>query len=382
MSFAVSARHAGRQMMTQWLIGMLATSSFLNDCDTVINTAPQAQQVSTITIDTVTNSATYTVSINEVPVSYTADASAVNTEIVAGLIAAIEDDPSVSASVTCVATSATVITLTARLPGIAFTITDSDAKITTATTTAAADADAVPFGRLLILEDVDVDTGNVEGSLAMSSRLSAQVDSWAITYETVILNVEITVDGVSYQVSHTMASDLDTSIDALVVKINGAAMGLPANTVIATANASTATALVLTSEVAGKPFTSRVWLGVGATVAAPVLTQTAPVDSDINRAQVGISVFAYDEESTAAGVSTPSYPANASMKVLRRGDIAVECAESVTFGAPVYVELGVTADNGKFFAASSATRVRLQAAKWVRNEQSAASDDVAILRLG
>lgn len=382
MSFAVSARSAGHQMMTQWLIGMLATSSFLNDCDTVINTAPQAQQVSTITIDTVTNSATYTVTINGIPVSYTADASAVNTEIVAGLIAAIEEDPSVSASVTCVATSATVATLTARLPGIAFTITDSDAKITTATTTAAADADAVPFGRLLILEDVDVDTGNVEGSLAMSSRLSAQVDSWAITYEAVILNVEIIVDGVAYQVSHTMASDLDTSIDALVGKINGAAMGLPANTVIATANASTATALVLTSEVAGKPFTSRVWLGVGATVAAPVLTQTAPVDSDINRAQVGISVFAYDEESTAAGVSTPSYPANASMKVLRRGDIAVECAETVTFGAPVYVELGVTADNGKFFAASSATRVRLQAAKWVRNEQSAASDDVAILRLG
>ena len=47
----------------------------------------------------------------------------------------------------------------------------------------------------------------------------------------------------------------------------------------------------------------------------------------------------------------------------------------------MYVELGVTADNGKFFVASYATRVRLNRAMWVRDEQSGAEDEVAILRL-
>ncbi len=379
MSFALRARDVAGVRMTQWLIGMLLTSSFLNDVDTVVNSSPQAVQVSTITIDTVTNSATYTVTFNEIDVSYTADASALNTEIVAGLIALMEADPAISGVVTLAATSAAVITLTGRTAGETFTITDSDAKITTATTTSADDADPIGFGLLLIDGGVDSD-GSRLGSIAKSASLTAQVDSWAITYETVILNVEITVDGVSYSVSHTMASDLDTSIDALVVKINGAAMGLPAATVIATANASTATALVLTSEVAGKPFTSRVWLGVGATVAAPVLTQTAPVSSNINRAALGISLHTYDEESTTAGVSTPAYPGNAGVKTCRRGDVVVACSEVVTNGLPVYVELGVTADNGKFFVASSATRVRLDRATWIRDEQAAGGNDMAVLR--
>lgn len=380
MSFALTARAAGGLRMTQWLIGMLAMAAHLADVDTVVNSAPQAYQVSTITVDTVTNSATYTVTIEGIDVSYTADGSAVNTEIVAGIIAAIEADPAVSMHVTAAATSSTVITLTGRTAGLAFTVTDADAKLTCATTTAADEADPIGFGRLLIDQGVDGD-GSRLGALAASGSLTAQVDSWAITYEAVLINVEIIVDGVAYQVSHTMATDLDTSIDALVVKINGVAMGLPAATVIATANAGTATALVLTSEVAGKPFTSRVWLGVGATVAAPVLTQTAPISSNINRCALGISLHTYDEESTTAGVSTPSYPANAGVKTLRRGDVAVACSEVVTFGLPVYVELGVTADNGKFFVASSATRVRLDRAIWVRDEQSGAEDEVAILRL-
>jgi len=378
MSFALRARDVAGTRMTQWLVGMLATSSFLNDVDTVVNSAPQAYQVSTITIDTVTNSATYTVTINGIDVSYTADASAVNTEIVAGLIAAIEQDPATGGSVTCAATSATVITLTGRTAGEVFTLTDSDAKITCATTTAADDADPIGFGLLLIDEGTDSD-GSRLGSLAKSSSLTAQVDTITFTYAAgEVYYVDIAMVDGSAPKSVAVAADTDTATTATAI-YNAINAIMPANTVVAT-NPSSGV-VVLTAEVAGKAFVTGIGLKSGTIARAALVNTTSGVDTDINRAALGISVHTYDEESTTAGVSTPSYPGNAGVKTLRKGDIAVECSETVTFGLPVYVELGVTADNGKFFVASSATRVRLNRAIWVRDEQSGADNEVAILRL-
>ncbi len=367
-----------RRLMPQWLIGQLADTSHLNDVIDAINSNPQAVQVSTITIDTVTSSATYTWTIDSVEFSIVADASAVNTEIGDAIVDAIDADPLIRGTLSAARTSATVVTLTGLTPGLAFTLSDSDAKLTCATVTASDTADAVPFGRLVL--DGGYSDSEQLCALAAAAALTAQVDSWAVTYETVLLHVEITVDGVSYSASHTMVTDLDTSIDAFVVKINADEMGLPANTVIASANAATATALVLTSEVAGKPFTSRMWLGVGATVAAPALTRTAPVTSDVNNA-LGISLHTYDEQDTAPETDEVVYPANAGVKIARSGRVAVACSEVVTAGAPVYVELGSSGNNGKFYVASSATRVRLNRAKWERAERAADSNDVAILRL-
>ena len=378
MSFALTARDVAGVRMTQWLVGQLATSSFLDDVDTVVNSAPQAYQVSTITIDTVTNSATYTVTIDGIDVSYTADASAVNTEIVAGLIAAIEADPAVSMSVTCVATSATVITLTARTAGLVFTLTDADAKITCAAVTAADEADPIAFGRLLIDQGVDSD-GSRLGALAANASLTAQVDTITFTYaagEVYYVTIAM-VDG-STPLTVGVAADTDTATTATAV-YNAINAIMPANTVIAT-NPSSGV-VVLTAEVAGKAFTVSVGLKSGTIARAALVHTTSGILTDINRCALGISLHTYDEESTTAGVSTPSYPGNAGVKTCRKGDVAVACAENVTYGLPVYVELGVTADNGKFFAASSATRVRLNRAMWIRDEQSGSDETVAILRL-
>ena len=75
------------------------------------------------------------------------------------------------------------------------------------------------------------------------------------------------------------------------------------------------------------------------------------------------------------------YPANGGVKFVRRGRVAVACSETVVPGGAVYVELGVTADNGKFFVASSATRVKLDRATWERAESSDNDDNVAVLLL-
>ena len=58
-----------------------------------LNSAPQAAQVSTVTVSGPTNSKVYTITVNGVNVSYTSDASATTTEVAAGLALAVNAEP-------------------------------------------------------------------------------------------------------------------------------------------------------------------------------------------------------------------------------------------------------------------------------------------------
>lgn len=364
--------------------GKVGKAAYVDSNDitrTLINSDPQAVQVTTYTVDSASNSTTYTLTVDGFTASYTSDASATTAEIAAGIKAAIDANPSITGRLTASVLS-NVVTLTGNYPGISFTASDSSGDTTIATTTAAATADAVGFGRLMVTGGYQTDEANELGKLCKAAALTAQVDSYLITYDaSVLINVTITVDGLTYQASYTMATDLDTSLDALVVLINGATMGLPANTVIATATPATATTLVLTSEVAGKPFTSSVTFGAGADTAAAVLTQTAPVSSDINRAARGVSMFAYDAEIPTIAGTEATYAANSGVTVMQKGSIWVASSQSPTHLGAVYVETGVTADNGKFFTTSSSTRLLLSGAKWERDERSTQTDNIAVLRV-
>lgn len=371
---------------TTFLAGVLGLLAFPDGnpfIQTGINSAPQAYEVHTITVaGSPADSHDFTVTINGIDCTYTADSSSTSQEVVDGLTAAINNEPGVRATVRAVATSSTVVTVTAITPGVAFTMTDDDSDLTCATSTSAASADAIEFGRL-VCSAASLDSTLHLPSVfkPVSTYLTAQVDSWAITYDAgVTITVQVVVDDVPYAVtSAVMATDLDTVIDALVVLINGTVMGLPANSVVASANASTATALVLTSEVPGKPFTSSITFGTGADTAAAALTRTAPGTSDVTKSMRGITTMHADTQATSIGGGTSFYAANEGVNYCTNGCVWVASTEAVTPDSDVYVETS-GASAGLFYTTGSATRIKLPRSRFQWG-QAQAADGIAQLRI-
>lgn len=376
----ISQRVSGvRSRLPQSSVGRRATTSYLDLVLTCVNRDPQAKQVDTVTVSTYTTGDTYTLTINGMDVSHVATvADADTTGLAASIAEAINADPSVRGQVAATSAGA-VITLTGTYPGIAFTVTEASAKIATpVSVTAAAEADAIAFGRLVVGTEDYADQGVPYCKLAAAAKMVAQVDSYVLVYDAAVDTiVEIEIDGEHYRTSHVMATDIDTSGAAIAAAVNAI---MPANTVLATYTAGTDT-LTLTSEVAGKPFVSSVMFGAGRDTGVATKTSTAGIDTDLNKAALGVSVAAYDEEVTTVGGTAISYPGNAGLRVLKRGTIWVENSQGVSLGDPVYVELGVTADNGKFFNTGSATRVRLEKARWERASRTGSGDAIAVMRI-
>jgi hypothetical protein len=343
------------------IVGMLVMASMLNELDTVINKSPQAKQVGEIVVDTAANDTDYTVTINGVDITITSDADGTKPEIAAALAAAINAEPLVRGQVEAESDGVDTVTLTGTFPGLAFTASDADANLTTTEeVTAAADAEAIPFGRLVCSTGY-TDEGNKHGFLAKSTLLTAQVATLTVDYvATELYGVEVEVDGERYGVEVAADTDDATTSAAIMTALN---LKLPANTVVAT-NPS-ATTVVLTAEVAGKPFKVSTWQKIGTAASLSVAHTTRSVATDVTKAAVGVSLHTYDEE-IPAGETEASYPANAGLKVCRKGLIWVENSESPSVGDPVYVELAAGASSGKFYKTSSATRVLLPNARWER----------------
>lgn len=105
-------------------------------------------QVERITVDTAANSTAYTVTINGVPISFTSDANATKEEIRDGLVAAINAEGFVNSEVTASNGPTTdTLDVTADTAGTPFTLTESDANLSTSTITANVTGNPVPFGR-------------------------------------------------------------------------------------------------------------------------------------------------------------------------------------------------------------------------------------------
>lgn len=367
-----------RGRFPQGVVGKIAYGDYNDVTRTLINSDPQAAQVSTYTVDSATNSTVYTLTINSVDVSYTSDASATTAEIAAGIKAAIDAEPRVSGQVSA-SVASNVVTVTGRWPGTSFTITDSSGDTTIATTTTAATADAIAFGRLMVTGGYQTDEPTELGKLAKAAAFSAQVDTLTVTYaasEIYIVTIEMTDGTGRYTVEVTADTDSNTTAAAINTAINAM---MPANTVIGTVATNVVT---LTAEVAGKGFTTSVGLKTGTTARLVIANSVAnSYLTDVQKAARGISVYTDSVEITTVGGTEASYPANAGVVVLQKGAIWVSNSQDPTHLADVYVELGVAADNGKLFTTSSATRVKLVKAKWERNERSTQSDNIAVLRV-
>lgn len=367
-----------RARRLQALIGMPVHANHLDDCTTLINKDPQATQITEVTVDTVTNGHLYELDVNGVTISYQADGATSAIEIADGLEAAANGDPMVYGQVTASSDGVDTVTFTSQYPGESFVIDELDAKLSQSTTQPAAAAAPVEFGRLMVSGGYQDDEANELGVKAKSAFFTAQVDSYVLTYDDgVIIRVKATIEGEDYQVDYTMATDLDTSGAAVVTAGNGI---MPANTILFAYDAGTNT-LSLTSEKPGMPIKTSVSFGPGRDTGAAVKTSNAGRTTDINLAAVGFSVYTTDEEITEVAGEEVVYPANSGVITFKKGEIWLECAETISAGDPVYIELGVTDDNGKPFKATSSTRVRLDRASWQRASRDSNADEIAVVSL-
>ena len=343
-------------------IAQVGQKAYVNDKDyedTLINSKPQAKAVKTATLSGVPANGTSTLIINGTSVSFTDDGTPSDTDSAAGLVAAINANPTVRGAVS--ATSALgVVTVTALLPGVDFTFSKVEDHVSLATVTAAAVADVVPFGRAVVQNGWDA-LGKTGG---LPSGLGAQVDSYVLTYDDgVEIEVEVIFNGVVYSAKHTMATDIDTSGAAIATAINAK---LPENSVLVAYTAASDT-LTFTSEVNGVPFTSNITFGPGADTAAAVKTSDAGVANDLSIAFFGVSEHGYSESVSVAGVV--GYPAATSVAVLRRGHIWVDAGGSTTDNGQVWVQLST----GKFFAAYASGYAALPKSKAVFKRYDSAS---------
>ena len=378
-----------RARARQGIPGYWATIGAFDITADGINASPQASQVDTVTATGATNDKTYTITVNSVDVSYTADASATVAEIADGLAAAVNAEPLVRGQVAAVSDAVDTLTLTGLTPGVAFTITEADAQLTTASVTTSAEADPIGFGLAVISQGYRSDEGERLVALAKSSLFTPQVATLSIAY---VAGAIITVSVYEVRgservllasVAETSATDQDTTIDALVANLEAL---LPANSVAAAADAGAATAIVFTAEVAGLQFAVEHSVDdSGASIPAITLAATTgpSLATSLHMAFVGASLYSEVDPTATIGGTVAQYAGNSGVVFAQRGELSVESDEAPTEGGTVYVELAAGATAGRFYAADSATRVALpsHAVHWSRDGITAA-DSLAAIRLG
>jgi hypothetical protein len=346
-----------------------------NEFDVLINKDPQAAEVWTLLIDAAVNSTEYGVDLTSPvtdDVSYTSDASATVAEIANGLAAAWNAAPIARGYAAAVSNGVDTIVFTGTFPGIVFAMAEDEAaaSMTLTNTTDADTADAVPFGRAMISLGYESNENDRLGILAKSTSMTAQVDTLTVTYAAgEIYSVSITIEGETYEVNVLADTNSNTTATAIRAAINAI---MPAVSVVATGATNV---VILTAELAGKGFTTSVGLVSGTISRLALVHTTGGVTTDIARAFAGVSIYTYDEQQLAIASESAEYSANSGVSVLDEGRIWVANTETITDGGDVWIEVDGSGSNaGKFYAASSATRIKIPRSilKWNRGDHAAA----------
>lgn len=363
-----------------------------------LNAYPQAKQITTVTVANIGDDLDVIITINGVDVTYDTGTGEDATAIAAGLAEAINAEPLVRAVVEATSSGGT-LTLTGLNDGLAFTVSiasDPNAALSSVTTTqAAATASAIPFGRAVIFNNYN--PGNRGNALGETERLVMAPLAGAFTAQVITATIPFVSGAVItvrvYEVrgeerillasvNDASATSADATIDALVVLLNAA---LPANSVLAAADNATATAIVFTAEVPGREIDVEVVSGSeGASVPAVTVAYTTGPNyaTSLIRAWEGVSLYNRAREAATLTSTEGQYGPNDSVHYAIRGVVWVQSDEAVSRGGTVYVETVAGATCGRFYAATSATRVALprRIARWER-DGLVSTDSLAALRL-
>lgn len=362
----------------------------------VLNKDPQAKQIDTVTIDTATDDEDYGVLIDGVDISIDSGSGATTSGIASDLVDAINAKKFVNSRVVAELSGSDVV-ITARHGGVGFTTQEGDnaGKMTLVNTQANATADPVKFGRLVMSDGWVSDTLAGEprsgterkGKLVKGTNFTAQVDELELTYDagvSALVSIRYydpTIgEWVQRDFEHTMASDADTSVIALVGLINGQ---MPSDTVIA--SHPTGDTITLTAEVPGVAFEVTYGFGTGASTAAWTHTTNRGPDTDVNMATLGIAQISQLVERSSPtvpgtlGDGITEYPANRAMSVREDGRVWTEPEAAASASDKVYVRLessGSLDELGGFSPTPGAGLVRLKKANW-----HTVDGDLAVIQL-
>lgn len=372
-----------RRSVARAFIGQIAnTGDPRNLVISAANKAPLRAQVGTITVDTSTDLATYAWTINGIAFSLVAATSETTTTIAAKIAAAINAEPAVRGQVSATSAAA-VVTLTGVYPGVTFTASDADAKLTTvqATTSALEAASFRPGVWACLVGPLGSTAPDIDGDLqgvvvAASANLTAQVAQWTYTtYEASLeLVASVVFDGVPYVVSHVSATDANTSAAALRAKLTDALDGLPL-TVGGTG------AIISITATAGAEFQADIYYGTA--VDTGVLTENANLGArpSTSLAFGGIVERHLSSEDDATGLV---YPGVSTVPVCTSGKIwtALAGGSAPSAGGQVFVYVGATAaDQGKIFSAAGTDRLALARDVARFTGRSDSSDGVTLVEI-
>jgi len=355
----------------------------------MVNSNPQAAQVQTISVPAAPdNATTYKVVIDGASCEYLTDGTATQAELGEGMRDAINDKP--AARRLCVASyTGGVITLTGVWPGVSWTTTVNSAETTQdlgvpTTTTTAADADAVSFGRAMVHAGYVTDEGTPKGYVPVSTDFAAQVITF--TYGSVGAGDEATLE-IEFQgrklseVATYNASQTQTLVD--LIGLMNTALDAEFGAGLSVLLASDATTITLTSDVAGSEFDATSFV-MGAGTAAKAYTTGPSISTSLLRALAGVSVRRLDVENATIGGDDPVYAANQGVEVAVRGHGVVQrdTTETWAYGDEVYVSLAA-ATKGRFYNTATASFVWIgtNKAQIQRQEHSTTSDGLGVINV-
>jgi hypothetical protein len=349
------------------------------------NIAPQAKNVWTVTVDTATNGATYTISVEGRTITYVADGSTSTSEISAGLAAAIQADPLAYAACTVSDGGGTVV-ITGRVPGYALTVSESDAKLSLAETTSEDSADSIDFGDAVIFSSAAA--SNYFVARADGAYLTTQVDTitFSNTYSAgEVISAWVEVPGYPRATAAVIAAtDLDTSLAALVTALNASIDALIGSSGAVTAAYTTSGNIItLTAQQAGKAFkasfTATTNTFTHTSTASNALTDAAKVFAGIALRKVDVRT----PETATVRQTLTSYAPNEGVAVANEARVIVaSSANPNTLTDAVWLGLSGS-ERGKLFTAAAASRVLLppEKARWNRPQRSGDTDGIAVVSL-
>lgn len=335
------------QVLTRWPTGrpgMARNTEPKVDIE-MLNYNPATAEVRTLTVDTAADSTVYAWTLMGVDQTITSGTSQTVTTVATAIKNAILADPFTSGYVE-IEQAAGVLTLTYREPGVAFALSDSDANLTCALVTTQDAADPVLFGAALIHDSGSLSdfhrarTAAAGGLTAMAFDLTPQEVNDAEYHVYVKWNGQVYV---GYILADASAA-VDEIVDAMVTELEAI---LPANSVVAAADTTTATKLILTSEIAGMPFECWATCSTAAKEWTVARSDSGGAFADINKVFAGVALEDV-RVGQSIGDTQLSYPAQYAMTVRRGGlvDVFVE-DDQPDVGDEVWVGTG-SGHEGKF----------------------------------
>lgn len=331
------------------------------------NQRPQASMVVTVAIPASPDSSTaYSVTIDGVACSYTTDASATQTELGAGLVAAIQVQPGARSRMAPVYSAGT-LTLTGSWPGVTSVVSTTGGSgggaIGSATTaTAAASASVVYFGRALCTDGNVTNESIPKVFMPTTALFSAQATTFTYAsvasgdtiHTTVQMNGKQFSVGTPYNSSH--GQTLTDHTADLEVRLNaefGAGVGAVA------ANASND--ITITADVAGAEFYASSTIGgTGGGTVTKAETTGPSIATSVRRSLIGLSTRRTDVENVTRDGDDPAYAANENVEVCAEGQmhVARDTSETWNRDSDTWISVSTSAAlSGRLYDTSAATRV-------------------------